>query len=134
MHEHRSEDGDPVMAGNDLRRNGGPVHGECVTAHQLKQKNEDVHHDDERSDHRQSHRTSRGIAKWNQASQLSLPSLQAMFALKHGSLVSLQRDLSSQDVSQQSAGTDSASALHFEPIYVDFETLDLRIERSRGQP
>ena len=53
---------------------------------------------------------------------------------KGRSLVSLQRDLSSQDVSQQSAGTDSASALHFEPIFVDFETLDLRIERSRRQP
>jgi hypothetical protein len=52
---------------------------------------------------------------------------------KARSLVSLQRDLSSQ-VSQQSAGTDSASALHFEPIFVDFESLDLRIERSRGQP
>ena len=57
-----------------------------------------------------------------------------MFALKAPNLVSLQRDLSSQDVSEQSAGTDSASALHFEPIFVDFETLDLRIERSRRQP
>ena len=38
------------------------------------------------------------------------------------------------DLSQQSAGTDSAGALHFEAIFVDFETLDLRIERSRGQP
>jgi hypothetical protein len=28
---------------------------------------------------------------------------------------------------------DSASAWHFEPILVDFETLDLRIERSRRQ-
>jgi len=37
-------------------------------------------------------------------------------------------------VSQQSAGTDSASAWHFEPIFVDSETLDLRIERSRRQP
>ena len=42
--------------------------------------------------------------------------------------------LSSQDVPEQSAGTDSASALHFEPIFVDFETLDLGIERSGGQP
>jgi hypothetical protein len=55
-------DGDPVMAGNDLRRNGGPLQDECVTTHQLKQKNEDVHHDNERSDHRQSHWTSRDIA------------------------------------------------------------------------
>jgi hypothetical protein len=44
---------------------------------------------------------------------------------KARSLVSLQRDLSSQ----QSAGTDSASALRIEPIFVDFETLDLGIER-----
>jgi hypothetical protein len=57
-----------------------------------------------------------------------------MFALKAPNLVSLQRDLSSEDVPQQSAGTDSASALHFEPIFVDFETLDLGIERSGGQP
>ena len=28
----------------------------------------------------------------------------------------------------------SASAWHFEPILVDFETLDFRIERSRWQP
>jgi len=62
MHEHRSENGDPVMAGSDLRWNCGPLHDECVTSHQLNQKNEDVHHDDERSDHRQSHRTSRGVA------------------------------------------------------------------------
>ena len=34
MHEHRSEDGDPVMAGNDLRRNRGPLHDECITTHQ----------------------------------------------------------------------------------------------------
>ena len=51
MHEHRSKDGDPVMAGNDLRRNRGPLHDECVTTHQLKQKNEDIHYDNERSDH-----------------------------------------------------------------------------------
>ena len=31
-------------------------------------------------------------------------------------------------------GIDSASAWHFEPIFVDFETLDFRIERSRRQP
>ncbi len=62
MHEHRSEDGDPEMAGNDVRRNRGPLHDEGVTTHQLKQKNEDIHHDNERSDHRQSHRKSRGIA------------------------------------------------------------------------
>jgi len=79
MHEHRSKDGDPVMAGNDRRRNRGPLHDECVTTHQLKQKNEDVDHDNERSDHRQSHRTPRGIAYWNQASQLSLPSPEAIF-------------------------------------------------------
>ena len=30
--------------------------------------------------------------------------------------------------------SDSASALHFEPIFVDFETLDFRIERSRWEP
>ena len=34
----------------------------------------------------------------------------------------------------ESRGKDSASAWHFEPIFVDFETLDLRIERSRRQP
>ena len=51
MHEHRSEDGDPVMAGNDLRWNGGPLQDECVTTHQLKQKNEDIHYDNERRDH-----------------------------------------------------------------------------------
>jgi len=62
MHEHRSDDGDPVMAGYDLRRNRGPLHDKCITTHQFKQKYEDVHHDDERSDHRQSHRTSRGVA------------------------------------------------------------------------
>jgi hypothetical protein len=107
MHEHRSEDGDPVMAGNDLRRNRGPLHDECVTA-------------------------SRGIAKGNQASQLSLPSLQAMFAQKHG-VQSHYRATRPRDVSQQSAETDSTGAWHFEPIFVDFETLDLRIERSRGQ-
>jgi hypothetical protein len=28
---------------------------------------------------------------------------------------------------------DLASAWHFEPIFVDFETLDFRIERSRRQ-
>src|SRR5579859_965814 len=133
MHEHRSEDGDPVMAGSDLRGNGGPLHDECVATHQLKHKNEDVHHDDERSDHRQSHRTSRGIAEWNQASQLSLPSPQAMFALKQGvesrcSATCLRKTF------HKSAGTDSASALHFEAIFVDFETLDLGIERSRGHP
>jgi hypothetical protein len=38
MHEHRSEDGDPLMAGNDLRRNGGPLQDECVITHLLKQK------------------------------------------------------------------------------------------------
>jgi hypothetical protein len=59
---NRSKDGDPVMARNDLRRNRGPLHDECVTTHQLKQKNEDVHKDNERSDHRQSHWASRGIA------------------------------------------------------------------------
>ena len=53
---------------------------------------------------------------------------------KAPSLVSLQSDLSSQDVSEQSAGIDSARALRFEPIFVDFETLDLGIERSRGHP
>jgi hypothetical protein len=42
-----------------------------------------------------------------------------MFALKAPSLVLLQRDLSSQEPSVQGAGTDSASALHFEPIFVD---------------
>jgi hypothetical protein len=30
-------------------------------------------------------------------------------------------------------GINSASALHFEPIFVDIETLDFRIERSREQ-
>jgi len=34
----------------------------------------------------------------------------------------------------ESRGKDSASAWHFEPIFVDFETLDFRIERSRRQP
>ena len=34
----------------------------------------------------------------------------------------------------ESSGKDSASAWHFEPIFVDFETLDFRIERSRRQP
>jgi hypothetical protein len=34
----------------------------------------------------------------------------------------------------ESSGKDSAGAWHFEPIFVDFETLDFRIERSRGQP
>jgi hypothetical protein len=53
---------------------------------------------------------------------------------KAPSLVSLGRELSSKDVSEKSTGTDSASALHFEPIFVDFETPDLGIERSRGQP
>ena len=28
----------------------------------------------------------------------------------------------------------SAGPWHLEPIFVDFETLDFRIERSRGQP
>jgi len=48
MHEHRSEDGHPAMAGNDVRRNRGPLHDEGVATHQLKQKNEDIHHDNER--------------------------------------------------------------------------------------
>lgn len=51
---------DAAMAGDDLRRNCGSLHDECITAHQLKQKNEDVRHDHERSDHRQS--ASRGIS------------------------------------------------------------------------
>ena len=38
MHEHCSEDCDPVVAGNDLRRNRRPLHDECVTTNQLKQK------------------------------------------------------------------------------------------------
>jgi hypothetical protein len=32
-----------------------PLQDECVPTHQLKQKNEDVRHDNERSDRRQSH-------------------------------------------------------------------------------
>jgi hypothetical protein len=31
----------------------------------------------------------------------------------------------------ESGGKDSAGAWHLEPIFVDFETLDFRIERSR---
>ncbi len=62
VHERRGQNSDPVMAGNDLGRNRGPLYDECITTHQLKQKYEDVHHDNDRSDHRQSHRTSRGIA------------------------------------------------------------------------
>src|ERR1700746_3462177 len=31
-------------------------------------------------------------------------------------------------------GKGSAGTWHLEPIFVDFETLDFRIERSRGQP
>ena len=31
-------------------------------------------------------------------------------------------------------GKGSAGPWHLEPIFVDFETLDFRIERSRGQP
>jgi hypothetical protein len=34
----------------------------------------------------------------------------------------------------ESSRTDSAGAWHFEPIFVDFETLDFRIERSGRQP
>jgi hypothetical protein len=34
----------------------------------------------------------------------------------------------------KSAGTDSASTLHFEPIFVDSETLDLGIERPCREP
>src|SRR6266481_9541060 len=33
-----------------------------------------------------------------------------------------------------SIGKGSAGPWHLEPIFVDFETLDFRIERSRGQP
>ena len=33
-----------------------------------------------------------------------------------------------------SRGKGSAGPWHLEPIFVDFETLDFRIERSRGQP
>src|ERR1700757_4684351 len=50
------------------------------------------------------------------------------------SLASLNCFWYSGRVSQQSAGTDSASALHVKSIFVDFETLDLGIECSRGQP
>jgi len=41
MHEHSSEDSHPVMAGNDLCRNRGPLHDKCVATHPLKQKNEE---------------------------------------------------------------------------------------------
>jgi len=33
-----------------------------------------------------------------------------------------------------SLGKGSAGPWHLEPIFVDFETLDFRIERSRGRP
>jgi hypothetical protein len=49
-------------------------------------------------------------------------------------IISLRRDLSSHDVLQQGGGIDSARAGHFESIFVDFETLDFRIERSCRQP
>jgi hypothetical protein len=53
---------------------------------------------------------------------------------KAPSLVSLQYDLSSQDVSPQSGGSTQLAGWYFELIFVDFETLDFRIERSCRQP
>ena len=67
----------------------------------------------------------------------SLP-IESPFSTSHAypkarSLVSI-RATCLRKTFHKSAGTDLASALHFEAIFVDFETLDFRIERSRGQP
>jgi len=40
-------------------------------------------------------------------------------------------EVGSAKLSVETSPMDSASAWHFEPIFVDFETLDFRIERSR---
>jgi hypothetical protein len=40
-------------------------------------------------------------------------------------------EVGSAKLNVETSPMDSASAWHFEPIFVDFETLDFRIERSR---
>jgi len=40
-------------------------------------------------------------------------------------------EVGSAKLSVETSPMDSASAWHFEPIFVDFETLDFRIEGSR---
>jgi hypothetical protein len=62
MHEHRRQDRDPVMAGNDLRWDRCPLSHEYVATHQLQHKNNDIDDDDAGCNDGHTRRASRRIA------------------------------------------------------------------------
>lgn len=61
VHEHRGQERDQVVTRRDLCRNRRPLDDERITASQLKQKNEDIHDDDDRGAHGRAYRPARRI-------------------------------------------------------------------------
>lgn len=53
VHEHRGENGDPVMACDEVRRDCGPLLYKGLAAQQLAEENKAVGDDDEQSHHRE---------------------------------------------------------------------------------
>jgi hypothetical protein len=45
MHEHGSQNRDPAMPGNDLRRDGRPLRDKRIPARKFEQKNNDIYDD-----------------------------------------------------------------------------------------
>jgi hypothetical protein len=70
MHEHGSQNSDPVVAGSDLRRDRRPLGHECIAAGEFENKNNDVHQDDSAGNDRHAHGAPRRIAQWDQAAHV----------------------------------------------------------------
>jgi len=62
VHEHGRQNGDPVVAGNDLGGDRGPLGHVGFAAHQLKHENDRIYEDDEGGDDGDARRASRHIA------------------------------------------------------------------------